>query len=150
MNSSNSNYFWKIIFTNECSMVKVQGKSSIKEYIIYFPLQTLNFWFNVPVTSFWYIFNHWKSQWKPLFRVCCFLNGFKCGIRIWWIWQFFLRMHLYWITKHQGQKHWWGKCEEVWGKEVKNSLCDLIKASCFHDANGKLWQASVPSWSLSC
>lgn len=64
----------------------------LKNICIYFPLQTLNFWCSVPVTSFWYVVNHWKLQWKPLFRVCHLLNGFKWGIRIRWIWQFFLRM----------------------------------------------------------
>lgn len=44
INSSNSNYFWKIIFTNKQRVVKVQRKCSVKEHMyIFSPLNIIFF-----------------------------------------------------------------------------------------------------------
>lgn len=77
MNSSNSNYFWKMISTNMCIQIKVQRKYSVKENMYILPPQNIKYLVQCPVSLFWCRFIHWKPQHRASYLMCCFLHSFQ-------------------------------------------------------------------------
>lgn len=122
MNSSNGNYFSKMISTNKCILIKVHRKCSVKENMYILPPQNIKFLVQCPRNTLLMYIYSLKTTIQSLISCVLFLEWLQMGqsIRFWWICLVLLRrVHLFWVTKSQGQQHQGGKSEKVRGKKVK-------------------------------
>lgn len=148
MNRSNSNYFWKIIFTNKCSVVKVQRKCSIKEHVYVLPLPDIKFLVQYPCDILLTYISSLKNHNENSHLMCAIFWTVSNGAL-----EFdgFDNFFSFGLQNTQASDTGEGKVRRCGEKMLKNYLSVVwLKALCFRDVSRKLWQASVRSWSLSC